>query len=157
MSPMGRIIDIDIPPGESEAPGGLEPDTGLFTGPPPDTGLFTPPGAVIGQSRPNDPAYDQWGNLKENPLKTIEETHGGNFVKIFINEYRGAFYFGFQFRVERVIRQKKANIKDRPLDSPDAAGAAARKIIIKICKENHAIKRLFAEFAIIVYNQPELF
>jgi hypothetical protein len=120
--------------------------------PPPDTGLFTasPPEAENGDC-------DAWGNIRLDPVKTIEEAHGGNFVKIFIYEYRGAYFFGFQIKIEKVIRQKRANVQDLPLKALEAARKAARGMIIRICKENHVIKRLYTDFAVIGYNQPELF
>ena len=104
-----------------------------------------------------DNSIDSWGNLKAEPVKIIEENHGDNFIKIFLYEYSGSFFFGFQLKIEKVIRQKKANVADLPLKGPDAARTAAREMIVEICRKNNAIKRLFADFTVIRYNQPELF
>jgi len=108
-------------------------------------------------SMPESEFYDQWGNLKGTPLKVIEEKHGENVVKIFIYEYDAGFFFGFQMKIDKTIRQKRANIGDRPMRGVDEARSAAQKMIIDICKKNKVVKRTFAEFTIIRYNQPELF
>jgi hypothetical protein len=119
--------------------------------PPPETGLFSgPPAGETGD-------YDQWGNLRLQAEKIIEENHGQNFIKIFIYKYNGRFFYGFQIRIEKLVRQKRANINDPPMQSTEAAGEAARKQIIGICKTGHAIKKLFNDFTVIQYNQPELF
>jgi hypothetical protein len=132
----------------------LADDDGLavLEGPPPDTGLFvaTPPEAGAGDC-------DTWGNIRLEPVKTVNETHGENCVHIFVYQLGGAFYFGFQIKIDRVVRQKRANIKDIPHATAEGARAAARNMIIGICKENHAIKKLFADFTVIRYDQPELF
>jgi hypothetical protein len=123
--------------------------------PPADTGLFTAAGGMIGQSCPN--GLDQWGNLRLQAEKIIEENHGQNFIKIFIYKYNDQYFYGFQVKIEKLIRQKKANINDPPLQSTDGARAAAREQIIRICKTGHAIKRAFNDFTVICYNQPKLF
>jgi hypothetical protein len=132
-----------------EAEPGLDPETEA-----PPLGIFGPEG-MIGQSCPN---YDQWGNIKADPVKIIEETHGENFIKVFIYKAHGdSYFFGFQLKIDKVVRQKRANIADPHHRGPDSARAAARDMIIDICKKNHGIKRLFADFTVIRYNQPELF
>jgi hypothetical protein len=136
--PENSVIGQSWPGGSGEPP----PDTGLFAVPPPE--------AESGDC-------DAWGNIRLDPVETIEEAHGGNFVKIFIYEYRGAYFYGFQIKIEKVVRQKAANVNDAPLKALEAARKAARGMIIRICRENHVIKRLFADFAVIGYNQPELF
>jgi hypothetical protein len=137
--------DFAITPAEDD---GLD----VLEGPPPDTSLFVGPLAA-----PGGGDYDTWGNIRLEPVKALDEAHGANFVRVFVYQYQGAFYFGFQVKIERLVRQKKANIKDIPHASMDGARAAARKMIIDICKENHAIKKLFADFTVIKYDQPELF
>jgi hypothetical protein len=123
----------------------------------PPLGIFGPDG-VIGQSCPDGPDYDQWGNVRADPVKVIEEAHGENFIKIFIYKApRDSYFFGFQLKIEKVVRQKRANIADQPHRGPESARMAARDMIIDICKKNHGIKRLFADFTVIRYNQPELF
>jgi hypothetical protein len=123
---------------------------------PPPLGLFTP---AAPQSEAPIPQFDQWGNIKTEPTNIIEETHGENFVKIMLYKSPGrdAWIFGFQLKIARVVRQKLANITDKPHKGPDAARRAARDMIIDVCRKNHGIKRLFADFTVIRYNQPELF
>jgi hypothetical protein len=123
--------------------------------PPPGDRLFTAPPGMIGQSRSN--GLDQWGNLRLEADKVLEENHGKNFIKIFIYKYNNQFFYSFQVKIEKLIRQKKANINDPPLRSTEEARAAAREQIIGICKTGHAIKRAFNDFTVIRYNQPELF
>jgi hypothetical protein len=129
-------------------------DDGLavLEGPPPDTGLFTAPPAEAGAGD-----YDTWGNIRLEPVKAAQEAHGENCIRLFVYQYNGAFYFGFQIKIERLVRQKRANIKDIPHNTIEGARSAARNMIIEICKENHAIKKLFADFTVIKYDQPELF
>jgi hypothetical protein len=123
----------------------------------PPLGIFTPAAApgMIGQSRPE--SLDQWGNLRLQEEKVIEEIHGQNFIRIFIYKYNEQFFYGFQIKIGKLVRQKKANINDPPMQSTEAAREAARKQIIGICKTGHAIKKLFNDFTVIQYNQPELF
>jgi hypothetical protein len=112
---------------------------------------------VIGQSRPDSPDYDTWGNIRLKAERIIEENHGQNFIRIFIYKYNEQYFYGFQIKIEKFIRQKKANVDDPPMQSTEAAREAARKQIIKLCKAGHAIKKLFNDFTVIQYNQPELF
>jgi hypothetical protein len=121
-------------------------------GPPPDTGLFrAAPPAPEGENT------DAWGNLRIPPVKTIHEAHGENSITINIYQLDAAYYFGFQAVIAKFVRQKKANVKDAPAASIEAAKKSAVDMIVNLCKENHAIKRLFADFTQIQYNQPELF
>ena len=101
--------------------------------------------------------YDQWGNLKITPIKTIEENHAGNFIKIFVYEYNQMYYFSFQLKIEKLIRQRLANIDNPPMQSIEKALQAARNIITDICRKNHTTKRIFEYFTKIIYDQPELF
>jgi hypothetical protein len=121
----------------------------------PPLGIFGP--GMIGQSCPESPDYDAWGNIRLQAEKVIEENHGQNFIKILIYQYNKQFFYSFQVKIEKFIRQKRANIGDPPLESTEAARAAAREQIIKICKAGHAIKKAFNDFTVIRYNQPELF
>lgn len=118
----------------------------------PSLGLFENPPV----SMPESEYYDQWGNLKT-PLKVIEETHGENFIKIFVYQYQADYFFGYQIKIDGIIRQKKANIKGLPMRDADEARESARKMIVDICNKKKVTKRIFAEFTIIKYNQPELF
>jgi len=119
----------------------------------PSLGIFN--GSRV--SMPESDFYDKWGNLKGTPVKTIEENHGENFIKIFIYQCQDNFYFGFQLKIDRLIRQKRANIADSPMRGADDSRTAAQNLIIEICKKNKVVKKTFAEFTIIRYNQPELF
>jgi len=146
-------IETEIGAGADEAEENDDPSLGIFDG--------------SRVSMPESEFSDQWGNLKGTPLKVIEEKHGENSVKIFIYEYRSIntvangrpadYYFGFQLKIDRLIRQKRANIADRPMRGVDEARSAAQKMIIDICKKNKVVKKTFAEFTSIRYNQPELF
>lgn len=131
---------------------------------PPALGIFDGPRVNM----PESEFYDAWGNLKGPPIKTVDEYHGDDFIKIFVYRYddmsddsclgRPAdYYFGFQIKIDKLVRQKTANIADKPSRSVDEARIEARDIIINICRKNRAIRRLFADFLIIRYNQPELF
>jgi hypothetical protein len=122
----------------------------------PSLGIFGP-GGKIGQSCPENQDYDAWGNFRLQAEKVIEENHGQNFIKILIYQYNKQYFYGFQIKIEKLIRQKKANIGDPPLGSVEAARAAAREQIIELCKMGHAIKKAFNDFTVIRYNQPELF
>jgi len=130
---------------------------------PPTLGIFDAPRVTMEESE----FYDQWGNLKGPAEKIISEHHGENFIKIFIYKYvsistavndRGAdYHFGFQIKLDKLIRQKAANIADPPMRGVDEARIAAQRMIIDICKKNHTKKRVFADFSIMRYNQQELF
>ena len=134
-----------------------------YSDPPPLLGIFNAPQISMSESE----HYDQWGNLKGAPIKTIDEYHGESFIKIFIYQYLSIvsaasgrtadYFFGFQLKLGQLIRQKRANIADRPIRSIDEARVAARNMIVDICRKNKATKSIFAEFTIIRYNQPELF
>jgi hypothetical protein len=105
------------------------------------------------------PACDRWGNIKAKPERTIEENHGKNFIKIFIFQISSNFYYGFQFRIEKLVRQKAANIKGQPYETLEAARIAAREELKKIIfkTRSRGLKMLFADFVNLYYNQPELF
>lgn len=125
-----------------------------------------PPLGIFVETPPETEFYDQWGNLKGPPVKTIEETHGENFIKIFVYQYTSIntvacgretdYFFGFQIKIDKLIRQKRANIASPPMRNADEARLAAQKMIVDICRKNKAAKRM-ADFQIISYNQPELF
>lgn len=143
-------MPIEPDEAEAEAEGSDDPSLGIFDG-----------------SRPLMPEsefYDKWGNLKIPPIKIIEENHGENSIKIFIYQYQAEgenspvnYYFGFQLKIEKLIRQKRANIADSPMRGIDDSRASAQNLILEMCKKNKIAKRTFAEFSIIRYNQPELF
>jgi hypothetical protein len=99
---------------------------------------------------------DTWGNFQNEPVKIIEENHGGNFIKIIIYKYETGFYYGFQLKLDKVIRQKIANIKDTPIDTEEKARRAARYELTGLTSEAK-LRRVFIKFDKICYNQPELF
>jgi hypothetical protein len=98
-----------------------------------------------------------FGLITAAPVKIIEEYNKKNHVKIFIYEISGAFYFGYQLKVERIIRQKPAKISDTALSSAEAARMAARDEIKAICGHSRFIRDIFEDFTVIKYNQMELF
>lgn len=100
---------------------------------------------------------DAWGNLRIPPVKTIEEIHGDNFLKLFIYELDGLFYYGFQLKLGGVIRQKTANIKDVAHKTREAARITGCREIQAIGTANRSVKKVFADFSKIRYDEPELF
>jgi hypothetical protein len=101
------------------------------------------------------PLCDIWGNFI-NPLKTIEQNNGNNFIKIFIYAYEGCFYFGYQLKLKKLIREKRANISDIPIDTEEKARKAAKNELTNIVTEEK-LQKVFISFDKICYNQPELF
>jgi hypothetical protein len=98
---------------------------------------------------------DIWGNFI-NPLKTIEQNHGNNFIKVFIYSFESRFYFGYQLKLEKLIREKKANISDIPYDTEEKVRKAVRDELTRLVTETK-LKKAFITFDKICYNQPELF
>jgi hypothetical protein len=100
---------------------------------------------------------DTWGNMRGEPQKLIEETHGDNFVKISIYDAGGLYCYGYQLKMGTVLRQKAANIGAAMYKTPEAARDAAGNEIAGICAGNKNSKRMFADFINIRYNQADLF
>jgi hypothetical protein len=98
---------------------------------------------------------DIWGNFI-NPVKIIEQNHGNNFIKIFIYGFESRFYFGYQLKLEKLIREKKANVSDVFYDTEEKARKAARNELTSLTTETK-LRKVFIEFDKICYNQPELF
>jgi hypothetical protein len=101
------------------------------------------------------PLCDIWGNFV-NPLKTIEQNHGNNFIKVFIYGFESRFYFGYQLKLEKLIREKKANVFDVFYDTEENAWKAARYGLIGVATETK-LRKALVDFDKICYNQPELF
>jgi hypothetical protein len=101
------------------------------------------------------PLCDIWGNFI-NPLKTIEQKHGNNFIKVFIYDFESRFYFGYQLKLEKLVREKKANVSDLSHDTEEKARKAARDELTGLATETK-LKKVFITFDKICYNQPELF
>lgn len=98
-----------------------------------------------------------YGAIKAEPVKVIEECHKKNYVKVSIYEVAGAYYYGYRLKVDRIIRQKAANLNDKPLESAESARIAARAEILNICAHSRFVRDIFEDFTTIMYNQYELF
>jgi hypothetical protein len=144
---VAAALDETAPQALQEAPGGV-----LFA-----NGEEPPVLSVLDNPPPLEGETNAFGAITLDPVKSIVESHSKNFVKIFIYECAGRFYFGYQLKVERIIRQKKANVADTSYDKADAARLAAREEIKGICGSNRFIRDILEDFVSIVYNQPELF
>jgi hypothetical protein len=123
-----------------------------------ETPVENPP-AVIGTVEIPEyarPYCDTWGNIKTEPVKSLEESHGPHFAKIFIYRAGPGFYFEYQLRIKKLITQKKANIGDVPLKTEEEALRAARDELLSLASEKK-LRRIFTTFDKIRYNQPELF
>jgi hypothetical protein len=101
------------------------------------------------------PLCDIWGNFNS-PMKTIEQNHGNNFIKVFIYSFESRFYFGYQLRLEKLIREKRANVSDIFYGTEEGARKAARDELTSLATETK-LRKVFITFDIICYNQPELF
>jgi hypothetical protein len=100
---------------------------------------------------------DAWGNFRSAPVKTIEESHEGNFLKLFIYEHDNTFLFGYQLKLGGVVKQKMANIGDTAYKTSDEARIAGCREIQAVGKANRSMRKVFAEFSKIRYDEPELF
>ena len=100
---------------------------------------------------------DAWGNIRGEPAGTTEERHGDYYVKILIHCVEGVFYYGYQIKIGTMIRQKAANIKDRSFSTAELARSSASMEIERVCNTNKNVKKLFADFIRIRYNQGTLF
>lgn len=114
-----------------------------------DTSVLAP---IAGNS-----VCDAWGNIRNDPIKIIEESDDDNFVKVFVYEIDGAFYFGYQINVGKTIRQKAANINDRSFKTKELARIYGCAEVETACNSNKNTRKLFAGFKKIKYAQPELF
>jgi len=105
------------------------------------------------------PYCDIWGNIKKEPLKAIVESHGGDFVNVFIYETEAGFFFGFQLKLRKLVYQKQANIlNDTPQETEAAALYSARRELVSLVNNySKKLAELFLTFDKICYNQPELF
>jgi hypothetical protein len=104
------------------------------------------------------PFCDSWGNIKTAEKKVIEESHGADFVNVYIFHLETGFYFGYQLKIKTLIMQKQANIKDTPAKTEHEARIAAREELFSIIeKQSKKILEAFLFFDRICYNQGELF
>jgi len=101
---------------------------------------------------------DKWGNIKKPPVKALEQAHGRDFVRIYVYQAEPGFFWGFQLRLNKLIVQSEANIKDTPCKTENEALQAARLTMEAFIKENSKKSfELFLTFDKVCYNQPELF
>jgi len=101
---------------------------------------------------------DTWGNIKKPPVKKIEQSNGRNFIKIYIFQAEPGFFWGFQLKLNKLILQSEANIKDDPYKTENEAIKAARLTIEAVVSEHSKkMANLLLSFDKICYNQPELF
>jgi len=102
---------------------------------------------------------DKWGNMRKTALKTVEQSKGGDFVKISIYDAPTGFYYAFQAKLRRLVYQKEANIiKDAPEKTAEAALFAARRELVSLVNNySKKLVELYLTFDKICYNQPELF
>jgi len=102
---------------------------------------------------------DKWGNMRKIPLKTVEQSKAGDFVKICVYDAPMGFYYAIQAKLRRLVWQKEANvIKDAPEKTPEAALFAARRELVSVVnKYSKKLVELYLTFDKICYNQPELF
>jgi hypothetical protein len=112
---------------------------------------------VLLTHRSTNSSCDAWGNIRIAAVKVIEETHEENFVRLFIHEVCGAFYFGYQIQVGKTVRQKSANINDRSFEKKELARIYGCMEIQSTCNSNKNTRKLFAEFNRIANAQQELF
>ena len=108
-------------------------------------------------AEPPNNACDAWGNIRTEPAGGTEERHGDYYVKIFIYSVEGKFFYGYQLKIGTMIRQKAANIKDRSFSTAELARSACSIEIERVCNSNKNVKKLFADFIRIRYNQGSLF
>jgi hypothetical protein len=102
------------------------------------------------------PFCDSWGNIKKEPVKTIEQTQGRDFIKINIFRADPGFFYGYQFKIKKLILQKEANINDVPFETEEKARRAARNELLSLVSEKKLLQT-FISFDKVCYNQPELF
>jgi hypothetical protein len=101
--------------------------------------------------------HDTWGNLRGDPHKLIEETHGEHMIKVFIYQVDMRYYYGYQLKVGTLLRQRVANIGAAAYKTEGAAWEAAGKEIEIICAGNKNSKKYFEEFTQIRYTDYDLF
>jgi len=106
---------------------------------------------------PSNESCDTWGNIQGEPFCVIEERHGDWFVKIFIHHVESRYYYGYQINIKTMVRQKTASVNDRSFDSADYTRSLASIEVERICNENKNVKKIFADFIQIRYNQGSLF
>ena len=99
---------------------------------------------------------DLWGNLRLEPLKTLDQSRGGDFIQLSVYNADMGFYYAYKLKLKRLILQKAANIKDTPYETERAAFRAAREELQSIVSEKKLVET-FIMFDTICYNQPELF
>jgi hypothetical protein len=99
---------------------------------------------------------DSWGNLRLEPLTTLDQSRNGDFIQITVYEAAMGYFYGYQLKLKKKIHQKKANIKDTPHETEEKARRAARDELLSFVSEKKLMKT-FIMFDKICYDQPELF
>ena len=112
--------------------------------------------SLIPEAPPNA-LCDAWGNICVEPCGQIEERHGDYFVRIFIHNFNDRYYYGYQLKIGTMIRQRVANAKDQGFSTTEIARSSASVEIERVCNTNKNVKKLFADFLRIRYNQGTLF
>ena len=106
---------------------------------------------------PKDETCDTWGNIQGEPFCVIEERHDDWFVKVFVHHVENRYYYGYQINIKTMVRQMTASMNDRSFDSADYARSSASIEVERVCNENKHVKKIFADFIQIRYNQRSLF
>ena len=102
---------------------------------------------------------DKWGNIKQEPLKTIQQKSGGDFINVFIYKTEKGFFYGFQLKLRKLVLFKNANVvKDTPAETEEKAREAARLSIVEsVGMYSKNMLKHFMFFDKICYNQLDLF
>jgi len=106
---------------------------------------------------PKGETCDTWGNIQGEPICVIEERQGDWFVKIHIYCIENRYYYGYQINIKKMIKQKTACVNGQSYSSANYARSAASIEIEKTCNENKNVRKIFADFIQIRYNQGSLF
>ncbi|MCL2410082.1 MAG: hypothetical protein FWC97_00420 [Treponema sp.] len=100
---------------------------------------------------------DAWGCIRSEPVGTVFERIIEDYVKIFIYCVDAGYYYGYHIKIGTMLRQKAANINDRKFGNADLARVAASIEVENICNTNKNVKKVFADFIRVRYNQGSLF
>ncbi|GHU35006.1 hypothetical protein FACS1894172_16120 [Spirochaetia bacterium] len=100
---------------------------------------------------------DTWGNLRGDPVKTIQETHDNDFIEVIIYKGDKLFYYGYSLRLGTLILRKAANIKNESYLTAEAARSHACKEIQEVCTRSRNAQKAIVNFTRIWVQQGELF
>jgi len=99
---------------------------------------------------------DKNGNFCIDPVKTIQENHNSDFIKVFIYKTESGFYYGYQLKLKKLVLEKPGNISNIPYETEEKARYATRDELLSLITEKQ-LKKAFLMFDKVCYNQPELF